>query len=75
MKLADYLIKHSLSDPEFGALIDRNRTTVMRLREETTRPDWDTLQRIVAATDGAVTPNDFLPETAAAPSVERGGGE
>ena len=31
-----------------------------------TRPDWATLEKIRAGTTGAVTPNDFLPDEAAA---------
>jgi hypothetical protein len=60
MKLETFLKERHISDPEFGAMIGRDRTTVLRLRTKVTLPDWETLSAIVKATDGAVTPADFL---------------
>lgn len=62
MKLDQYLSEHDLTDTAFAALIGRTQSSVSRLRRSETRPDWETLERIQAATNGAVTPNDFLPE-------------
>lgn len=63
MKLATYLETQNLSDVEFASLIGRDRTTVMRLRRGDTKPDWKTLEEISRASNGAVTPNDFLEDS------------
>lgn len=60
MTLQEFLTLKNLSDPDFGVLIGRDRTTVMRLRRGDTKPDWKTMEAIVSATQGEVTPNDFL---------------
>lgn len=71
MKLDDYLSREKLTDEAFGSLIGRNQSTVYRLRKGVTKPDWDTVARIIAATGGAVSADDFLqaeqsqPDTAA----------
>lgn len=61
MKLETYLSEHELTDEAFAALINRNQSTVSRLKRGVTRPDWQTLAAIANATDGAVTANDFMP--------------
>ena len=70
MKLAAYLKANNLSDAEFAALIGKDRTSVIRLRTGNTRPTWDTAEKIAAATNGAVTPNDFLDEPANTEAAE-----
>ena len=64
MKLSDWLSENEISDADFGAMIGRSRSAVSRLRREETQPDWETAASIRSATNGAVTPNDFLPEQA-----------
>lgn len=59
-KLEAYLEANKLTDAEFAALIGKDRSSVTRLRTLKTKPTWDTAQRIAAATNGAVTPNDFI---------------
>lgn len=71
MTLNEYLADKAMSDAEFGALIGRDQSTVSRLRRGKTRPDWATMHVIADKTDGAVTPNDFLPESAIPAGVER----
>jgi transcriptional regulator with XRE-family HTH domain len=64
MRLDQYLSHIGVSDAEFGARIGRSRSAISRLRRGKTTPDWNTVSRIVVATNGAVTANDFLPEQA-----------
>lgn len=61
MKLDTYLKEHGLSDGDFAAEVGRDRTTVLRWRRDDARPDWPALQKVLEATGGKVTPNDFLP--------------
>lgn len=70
MTLDEYLTSKNITDAAFAGIISRDPATVGRLRRGITKPDWETLPRIVEATEGAVTPNDFLP--APAPSSEHG---
>jgi transcriptional regulator with XRE-family HTH domain len=70
MKLSAWLSDKGVSDADFGAMIGRSRSAVSRLRREETQPDWETAAKIREATNGAVTPNDFLPEPSADASGE-----
>lgn len=70
MKLSDWLSENQISDGDFGAMIGRSRSAVSRLRREETQPDWETAASIRAATNGAVTPNDFLPDHVASDADE-----
>lgn len=49
-----YLTDASISDAEFGALIDKDRTTVNRIRNGKVRPTLDVAAEIEAKTGGAV---------------------
>lgn len=60
MNLSDYMRDNDLNDEAFAAVIGRSRATVSRIRRSRVRPDWATLALIKTATDGAVTPDDFL---------------
>lgn len=60
MLLSEYLIEKKLTHAAFGNLIGRSGPTVSRIISGVQKPDWETLQRIREATDGAVMPNDFL---------------
>lgn len=60
MKLTDYLSQHGVSDGEFAASIGVDRSSVSRMRRGITRPDWPTIERIIEATNGSVTANDFI---------------
>jgi transcriptional regulator with XRE-family HTH domain len=63
MKLSDWLSREGLTALAFASRIERSHTTIGRLLKGETRPDWETLQRIHAATGGEVTANDFLHPT------------
>ena len=62
MRLADYLKAHSLTEAQFAELIGVNRSTVGRWAdaERPIMPQREHLTRIVDATNGAVTANDFM---------------
>ena len=70
MTLDEYLTQHEITDAEFAKRIERDPGTVSRLRRGLTKPDWQTMPRIFDATNGAVTPNDFLPADATDNSTE-----
>lgn len=67
MKIADYLNERQITDEAFAVTINRDRSTVWRLRNGS-RPSPDLMAVIAEKTNGAVLPNDFfdLPDTAAA---------
>ena len=60
MRLSDYLKKRKLTMTEFAAQIDRAVSTVSRIINGHTKPDWDTVSAIQRETDGAVKANDFM---------------
>lgn len=68
MKLSAYLADADMKDEDFAAKVGCDRTTIFRIRTEQTRPSHPLMERIIAATAGAVQPNDFfdLPDEAAA---------
>ena len=61
MTLDAYLTDRDLTDLQFAGLVQADRSTISRLRRGKLTPSFDLLQRIAVATDGQVTPNDFLP--------------
>lgn len=68
MTLTDFLTQNSLTPSEFARRVGTSRQNVCRwMASNIPRPDE--MRRIVAATEGAVTPNDFfgLPPPQAAP--------
>jgi len=58
--LEKYLQDEKLTATEFAARIDRSVSTVTRAMRGSV-PDPTTLEKIVAATNGKVQPNDFYP--------------
>lgn len=62
MKLADYLSLHQLSETEFASRAGISREMVNRLKNGQIWLSSETAERIYRATDGTVTPNDFLAE-------------
>lgn len=52
--LDKFLTEANVSDAEFGALIDKDRTTVNRIRNGKLRPTLDVAANIEAKTGGAV---------------------
>lgn len=59
MHLSDYMAEHGLSDEAVAEAIARSRPTVSRIRRRLVRPDWETIEKIKAYTDGACTADDF----------------
>ncbi|MEN3212269.1 helix-turn-helix transcriptional regulator [Methylorubrum populi] len=66
MKLADYLSEVDIRPAAFAERIGVTRQAMWRYVSGDRRPEWDVLERIQAATDGHVTPNDFLSSEAPA---------
>jgi transcriptional regulator with XRE-family HTH domain len=60
MRLEQYLSENDISLSDFAATIGRSVATVSRITRDRNRPDWKTMERIVAKTNGEVRPNDFL---------------
>ncbi|ACL58484.1 helix-turn-helix domain-containing protein [Methylobacterium nodulans] len=69
MKLAAYLADREIKDSDFAARIGVTRQTLWRYKSGERRPEWDVLERISRATDGQVTPNDFLSDAPTVPSL------
>lgn len=67
MQLADYLARNNLSDAAFGDLIAVSRQAVHRYKTFDRFPERDVLARIREATNGEVTPDDFLPAPSLSP--------
>lgn len=61
MKLAEYLSEKSISDAAFAEAIGAHPSTIWRLKNDKTRPDWNTVEAITRETQGEVTANDFVP--------------
>ena len=59
MTLAEYLADTKTSRAQFARLIGVKHITVTRYVEGRC-PDWRIMAKIVEATDGKVTANDFL---------------
>jgi len=64
MKIERYMSIHKLTDTALAARVGVFPTTVMRWRKNETRPEWDIIPAIIAATEGIVTANDFIPAPA-----------
>jgi transcriptional regulator with XRE-family HTH domain len=60
MTLDQFLTKKRISTTEFADKIGMHQTSIWRIRNGKQRPDWDAVERIMAATKGAVTANDFV---------------
>jgi len=60
MRLQDYLEREGLSASDFAARIGRAVSTVTRIAKGETTPEAETVAKIVAATGGAVQPNDLF---------------
>lgn len=61
MKLETYKRRHGLRDIDIAAVIERDVSTISRIRRGLQMPDWPTMLEIMRATSGRVKPNDFLP--------------
>lgn len=63
MRLLDYLKTHDLDDAAFAEMLGYGATAraVRKWKYDETSPRIRALVRIQELTNGAVTPNDFLP--------------
>jgi transcriptional regulator with XRE-family HTH domain len=61
MNLTAYLEASSLSPSKFAESIGVPASTITRILSGEREPGLGLLKKIHAATNGAVTPNDFLP--------------
>ena len=59
MTLKDWLNHKDVTASDFAKKIGRSAPTVSRILRGINKPDWETMLAIEAATEGAVTPNDF----------------
>lgn len=60
MRLAEYLDKHRIKPSRFALIAGLQPSTVIRiLTGERPTPSIETLAKIMRASDGEVTPNDF----------------
>jgi 3,4-dihydroxy 2-butanone 4-phosphate synthase/GTP cyclohydrolase II len=69
MKLIAYMDAEKVREEDFAEKIGASQSYVNRLKNGHVWPSSEMARRIMAATDGAVTPNDFLPSQPA-PSPE-----
>lgn len=60
MRLADYLDQNGIKRTAFAAKIGVSPATVTGWCEDAFWPGKENAKRIWRATDGAVTPNDFM---------------
>jgi transcriptional regulator with XRE-family HTH domain len=65
MKLATYLEKHGLTEPEFAKAVGQSEFAVRKWLNGSRFPRRDNLLEIERVTGGKVTPNDFLSGAAA----------
>ena len=61
MTLGEYMDRFDLIDREIAEEIGVSQATVNRIRNGVQTPLFETMIRIFDATEGVVTPNDFLP--------------
>jgi predicted XRE-type DNA-binding protein len=60
MKLHAWMTQNKLDDADVAEIAGISRVSINRLRRGVHLPSWDTMNRLAAATDNEVMPNDFL---------------
>lgn len=50
----------AMSDAAFGERCGMSQSQISRLRNRKSRPSFEAMESILAATDGKVTPNDWF---------------
>ncbi|MFC2248779.1 helix-turn-helix domain-containing protein [Labrys portucalensis] len=60
MTLSDFITANNLTDSAFARQINVSRQALARYKAGDRRPEWHVIARIVEATQGNVTANDFL---------------
>ena len=76
MTLSEYLDANNMTGADFATRIGVSRQALHRYVNGERRPEWPVIERIAAATDGAVTANDFMSLPAGPPPpADVGAGE
>lgn len=70
MKLRQWLDDRDMTATAFAKAAGLDVSTITRVINGERRPDWSTLTKILDATNGEVTPNDFIPEAEPPPAAE-----
>ncbi|MEM8744801.1 MAG: bifunctional phosphopantothenoylcysteine decarboxylase/phosphopantothenate--cysteine ligase CoaBC, partial [Pseudomonadota bacterium] len=73
MKLALWLKSEGVSARDFAARVGTTEATISRLRNARAQPSFELAEKIMQATGGAVTPNDFLDSASTASPTARDG--
>ena len=60
MHLSEYMQINNLDDDDVAVAISRSRTTVSRIRRRIVRPEWETIEKIKAFTNGKSTADDYV---------------
>jgi DNA-binding transcriptional regulator YdaS (Cro superfamily) len=63
MTLNEYLTEIKLGDADFGRLVGLSQSAINRLRRGESWPPAETARKILVATGGKVTANDFMRST------------
>lgn len=66
MTLEQYLKANRITDAAFGATAGLSQAQVSRIKRGVSMPSWDAIGKIMKATGGDVTANDFAPSSEAA---------
>ncbi len=66
MKLARYMKENRLTDADFAHMVDASEFAVGKWRRGERTPRMIFMRKILSATEGAVTPCDFLSSEAVA---------
>jgi transcriptional regulator with XRE-family HTH domain len=64
MQLSTYMADNNVTDAVLAEKVGRERSTVTRWRLGKSRPDYEAMQKLEIATEGAVTFADFVREPA-----------
>ena len=72
MKLEDWLKANHVTQADFAAAVGVDQATISRLipaegKRQRRRPSFDLVEKIMRATDGAVTANDFMTDALGEP--------
>lgn len=62
MKLAEWMALKGKSDEWMSDQLKVSKVSVSRYRTGARIPEWHVMPKIVRTTNGAVTPNDFMPD-------------
>lgn len=62
MKLAKYMELAKLKDADLADMLGRDRSTVTRLRNGSTKPSFEVMLALERLSEGMVKPSDFANE-------------